>query len=479
MATAIPVNRARMTVRQVAQAAGATIVGAEQCQLSGVTTDTRSELQDRLFVALTGDHFDGHAYVTDAVARGAAAVLVERDEIPPLSVPVLRVPSTLRALGDIARLHRQNWRGQLIAVAGSAGKTTTRVAIEAVLRAIAGTRVHATQGNLNNQIGVPMTLLGLTDQHQYAVVEVGTNALGEVERLGHVCSPNISVLTLIGLEHTEGLGDLDGVEQEEGHIFAALADGGMAIGNGDDPRVIRQMQLVRNPGQRRTYGTQPTADYFVQQQVAHGLDRTLVTIRRGDHLGQEPLALETRLLGTPGALAVAAAVAVVEALGLTIDVDCANAELMRGNLGEAGRLKIHQTPDGTVILDDSYNANPPSMLSSISLANSLALRKAGRLILVLGEMRELGEHSEREHANLGRHLGQVAHLVAVGAQAEPLYHSAQRCYKSSSFASDAREAAELLLNVVRPADVVLVKGSRGMHLETVVEALMVKKGCAS
>ena len=159
MATPIPSNQATFTLGEIAQATGAVHDGSDGRAIRGIATDSRADLHGKLFVALCGDRFDGHEYLQDAAARGAAAVLVERDDVPELPVPALRVPSTLGALGDIAHRHRQKWRGRVVAVVGSAGKTTTRVAIETVLGASLGPRVHATRGNLNNQIGVPMTLL--------------------------------------------------------------------------------------------------------------------------------------------------------------------------------------------------------------------------------------------------------------------------------------------------------------------------------
>ena len=479
MATPIPPNQATFTLSEVARATGAVLSGSDGKVIRGIATDSRADLTGKLFVALCGDRFDGHEYLQQAVACGAAAVLVERDDIPEIPIPVLRVPSTLRALGDIAQRHRQNWPGRVIAVVGSAGKTTTRVAIETVLSAIVEQRVHATRGNLNNLVGVPMTLLGLTEQHEIAVIEVGTNARGEVARLSGLCMPQIAVLTLIGLEHTEGLSDLDGVEREEGRVFAALAGDGMAIGNGDDQRVMNQLSQIHDPNRRLTYGCQRSADYCATHRVAESLDQTSISIRRSDRFGGGQVSLGTRLLGLPGAMAVTAAVAVAETLGLEIDPSRVNAALMRTDLGEAGRLKAAVLSDGTVVLDDSYNANPPSMLSSIALANDLAQRRPGRLILVLGEMLELGQHSEREHTILGTKLGQVAQLIAVGAQAEALSRSARACGKKTAFVPDARQAAELLLSLVRDGDVVLVKGSRSVHLEIVVESLMAQKGYAA
>jgi UDP-N-acetylmuramoyl-tripeptide--D-alanyl-D-alanine ligase len=324
-----------------------------------------------------------------------------------------------------------------------------------------------------------MTLLGLTDAHEVAVIEVGTNYPGEVARLGEVCSPDRTVLTLIGLEHTEGLGDLDGVEREEGCILAALGGSGCAIGNGDDARV--NAQLVHHlPAHRRfTYGCRPGLDYRATHRVSDTLDRTCVTIERSERIGRGTLALETRLLGLPGAMAVTAALAVADSLGIEIDAERTNAALLRSDLGETGRLKVHALVDGTIVLDDTYNANPPSMLSSIALANELAVRRSTRLILVLGEMLELGQLSAREHALLGTQLGRVTQLIAVGEQAEPLHRSAQASSKSSHHVPDAQAAATHLLQVLQPGDVVLVKGSRGVHLETVVGTVMAQKGFAA
>lgn len=479
MATAIPPNEAPFTLREIAAATGAAFETSHDRTVCGVSTDSRHGIEGKLFVALSGDRFDGHAFVQDAVANGAAAVLVERDGFSGLSVPVLQVSSSLSALGDIAQRHRQKWPGRLIAVAGSAGKTTTRVAIETVLRSVLDSRVHATPGNLNNLIGVPMTLLGLTKHHECAVIEVGTNFPGEVARLSAICAPNAAVLTLIGLEHTEGLGDLDGVEREEGEVFKALDVGGVALGNGDDPRVSTQLSQALHAGRSVTFGCHPDLDYHTSHRVADALDRTLVTVHRSDRVGGGMVALQTRLLGLPGAMAVTAAVAVADVLGVTIDIERTNAALMRSDLGETGRLKSHMLNDGTVVLDDSYNANPPSMLSSIALANELALRRSSRLILVLGEMLELGQHSAREHTQLGTQLGRVEQLIAVGEQAEPLHRSAEANSKKSRLVPNAEAAARLLLRLIQPGDVVLVKGSRGVRLESVVESVMAQKGFAS
>jgi len=479
VATPIPDNCAVFSLRQIVEVTGAQLSGCGDGDVSGVTTDSRSDTSGKLFVALSGDRFDGHDYLHDVVDRGARAVIVERDTLLELPVPILRVDSTLRALGSIARLHRNRWNGKVIAIAGSAGKTTTRVATQALLEAIYPGSVHATPGNLNNQVGVPMTLLGLTDQHNYAVIEVGTNFPGEVRALAEVCQPDVAVLTLIGLEHTEGLGDLDGIEAEEGDIFGILAPGSVAIGNGDDRRVVRQLARRALQARQVTYGCEQFVDYSATHQPGQHIDTTSIGIQRSERTGGGRLVFESTLLGKPGALAAAAAVAVAESLGPPIDDARVGQALFRNNLGEAGRLIVLKLNEGIVVVDDCYNANPPSMTSSIAVATELAERRQSRLILVLGEMRELGPHSEREHRILGNKLGAASVVVAVGQQTQPLFDSARSAGVPSEYFSNADEAGVRIADLAEPGDVVLVKGSRGVKLEVVVRALAAKKGYAA
>ena len=479
MATPIPTNMATFTLDELVLATGAELRGAKDCLVRGVTTDSRINVAAKLFVALSGDRFDGHDYLNDAVAQGASAVMVDREPISDLPVPILRVASTIRALGDIARFHRNRWPGIVVAIAGSAGKTTTRVACQSLLETTHPGKVLGTFGNLNNQIGVPMTLLRLTDEHDYAVVEVGTNSPGEVKRLADVCRPNVAVLTLIGLEHAEGLGDIDDIECEEGDILEGLKVGAIAVGNGDDSRVIRQMTGRASNSRRVTYGTHRAVDYYVTQQLSPSLDRSTITIERSQAAHGGQLSLESRLLGTPGALAVTAALAVVESLGIAVDQDVAQTAFMREHLGEQGRLQCVMLDGGIIVLDDSYNANPPSMASSIAVATELARCQKARLVLVLGEMLELGALSEREHRLLGTKLDAASQLIAVGSQARALFDSARSAGVPSEFCADAEDAAQSVARLAQSGDVVLVKGSRGVRLERVVQTLVNLKGYAA
>jgi UDP-N-acetylmuramoyl-tripeptide--D-alanyl-D-alanine ligase len=479
MATRIPENTATLALSDIAHALGVSVSGTRDCVVRGVTTDSRANVAGKLFVALSGEHFDGHDYLQDVSSRGAAALLVEREPAVPVSVPVVKVGSTLSALGDIAALHRNRWRGKLVAIAGAAGKTTTRVACQALFEAAYPERVHCTLGNLNNQIGVPMTLLGLKDTDDVAIVEIGTNSLGEVPRLATLCKPDISILTLIGLEHSEGLGDLDSIEREEGEIFRPLGSKGVAIGNGDDARIVRQM-LERAPSSRQlTYGLTANVDYSISYQLSENLDRTLITIHRSQRVGGGRLQFDSTLLAMPGALAATAAVVAVESMGTPIEGSLVTAALGREQLGEDGRMRFTKLEGEIIVLDDSYNANPPSMASSVAVARKIAQKRQARLIAVLGEMRELGRLSEREHRNLGTLLDGVSMLAAVGTQAKPLFESARDAGISSLYFDNSDVAASRMTALVQPGDVVLVKGSRGVNLETVVRQLVSQKGLAA
>ncbi|HOU90914.1 MAG TPA: Mur ligase family protein, partial [Polyangiaceae bacterium] len=211
MATPIPANRAAFTAAEVAALTGGALRPGLATQVLGVATDTRAALEDQLFVALVGERFDGHAFVAEAVRRGARGVVVSRPVTVPDGAFVVEVPDTLAALGELARAHRARWGGRVVAVGGSAGKTTTRAVISALLVAAIGDQVAFRRGNLNNLVGLPMVLLAAAAPERVAVVEVGTNAIGEVERLTRITAPDVAVVTLIELEHTEGLGGIEAI----------------------------------------------------------------------------------------------------------------------------------------------------------------------------------------------------------------------------------------------------------------------------
>jgi UDP-N-acetylmuramoyl-tripeptide--D-alanyl-D-alanine ligase len=476
MATPIPANLAPFSLTEIARTTGAEMRVGTHSEITGITTDSRADVTGKLFVALKGESFDGHRFVADVARAGAHAVLVSDDVEVPSDVSVVRVRDTLAALGALARQHRRRWGGELVAVAGSAGKTTTKTAIAAALSA-AGT-VHSSAGNLNNLVGVPMVLLGLTDEHRFGVVEIGTNQKGEVKKLAAMAEADVAVLTLIAIEHSEGLGDLDEVAEEEAEILRQLGAASTAIGNADDARV--HAVLDASPaGTKLTYGTRESADYRVLERTSPKLGRSRLVIER-PNVGT--VTIETSLCGIPGSLAVAAALAVADRLhGSPVDLSVVERALDRIGAGEPGRLNPIRLGDDSVVIDDTYNANPASVESSVALAAEIARSENGRLVLVIGEMRELGALSVREHASLGTALARsgAAFCVAVAGDAEHLANSARNAGLDAWFAKDADAALKLLEPRLRPRDVILVKASRGVKSERIVDALIAAKGRAA
>jgi UDP-N-acetylmuramoyl-tripeptide--D-alanyl-D-alanine ligase len=470
MGTAIPPNRAPFTVEEIAKATGGSVIRDGKPSF-GVFTDSRAVTRGSAFVAIAGDKFDGHAFAGQAASLGARTLVVSRDS-DVSAAAVVRVADTRRALGDMARLHRTRWGS---AITGSAGKTTTKTVLARMLDAVAPGAVHASAGNLNNDIGVPMTLFGLEARHRHAVVEVGTNAKGEIENLAAIALPDVAVLTLVAAAHTEGLGTVDDVAREKGSLFAGISPRGLAVANGDDPKVVAQ--LTRSSGSAvRTYGFSKDVDYHIALRTPLGITGSRIRIERRTGSSIET---DSPLLGDAGALAVAASLAVVEWL---VDRPMSEEELRSAlsglESGGEGRLLPVALGDGTLVIDDSYNANPASMRSSISVAAELALREGRRLALVLGEMRELGALSASEHEGLGRFAAAkaVAEVVAIGGDARLVASEASRAGKSATFVEDVEHALPVVAARVQAGDVVLVKGSRSIGTEKVVRALADARG---
>jgi UDP-N-acetylmuramoyl-tripeptide--D-alanyl-D-alanine ligase len=474
MSAALPSNSLELSLSEVVRATGGELCGGE-AKIRGVSTDSRADLSGALFVALTGERFDGHDFAEKAAERGAAALLIERDVATKL--PTVKVKSTLAALGALGALRRRAWGGKVVAVAGSAGKTTTRAALSALLEAAEPGAVHFVRGNFNNLIGVPLVLLSLGDEERLAVVELGTNRPGEVEALTRMAAPDVGVLTLIGYEHTEGLGDLDGVEAEEGALFAHLG-AGVAVGNADDERVARQLAKARGP--RIGYGQGPDADYRfrVLELSASGSD---LEVRR--RLAGRELTTRFRIgtLGDAGAYAACAALAAVETLlGRELPAELLSAAFASSVASEAGRLCPVELTGGILLLDDTYNANPESVASSLKTARQLATQRGVPLVLVLGEMRELGELSPGLHRQVGE--AAASHgpelLVAVAGDARLIGEAAAARGIRTEFVADAEAAADLLEARVTAPAVVLIKASRGVRAEKVVQRLIAARGNA-
>ncbi len=480
MSTPIPKNDAAFTLEAVARATGGAVaMGDPGSTMRGVVIDSRAVELGCLFVALRGERHDAHRFVEDAARAGAAAVLVERrGRIPAdLGAAVVEVEDTTRALGDLGRAHRDAWGGTVVAITGSAGKTTTKELTAAALEGT-GARVHRTRGNLNNLYGVPMTLFELGADHDVAVVELGTNRPGEIARLAEIARPDVAVVTLVAAAHTEGLGSLEAVAEEKWSLVEALHPDGAAVVNGDDGSLRR---LAGRAGARLVwFGRAEGADVRV---LSHQITDTLHTrvalgpvpnAGGGVALGTGPNAsVELGLVGEAAALDAAAALGVV-VVALGRDVEAAGAGMARVRPGP-GRMRPLWAANGALVLDDTYNANPRSMALALDTAVEVARQRGGGVLAVLGDMKELGERSADEHAAIGRHAARAG--VRVLAACGPEMRYAAAAARQARGGMEVHHFLDPVAMVGRLAeeagrnDVVLVKGSRSMRMERVVEAL--------
>jgi UDP-N-acetylmuramoyl-tripeptide--D-alanyl-D-alanine ligase len=484
VSTPLPKNRAAFTLAEAALATGGQVRRGDLRTAPasvGVSTDSRSVAPGEAFVALVGERFDGHDHVAAAVGRGASLVVVSRDVSVPGDAAILRVPDTLRALGALAQAHRRRWAARpaggprrVVAVTGSAGKTTTRHAAAVVLSAL-GWSVHASAGNLNNAVGVPHVLFGLEPRHDVAVVEVGTSSPGEIAHAAEIADPDVAVLTLVSEAHTEGVGTLLDLLREKSDLFAAVHPHGTVVANGDD--ALARAALVRARARRQlTYGGSEDAEVRLLARTPRGLAGSDLTIEIG---GAPPrrarFEATVPILGVAGASAALAATACALALdpdaaGRTNDIARAIASLRPP---ETGRLSARETEAGGVVIDDAYNANPASTLASIDAAREVAVTRAARLVLVLGAMRELGPRSAELHAEVGRAAAAsgAGLLIVVGPEAEPLAAAAEARGAAVVRAADAAQAERAAHDAVRPGDVVLVKASNSLGLMSVAARL--------
>lgn len=461
MATVMPKNDACFTLAEIARVTSG--FASDEALVRGVCTDSRAAVEGQLFVALRGERFDAHRFLPEVARGGAAAAIVERGVDVPAGLPHVVVDDSLRALGELARFHRKRWGGKLVGITGSVGKTTTKELCRAALDS-AGECVLATEGNLNNRIGVPITLFGLGPAHSVAVVEMGTSEPGEIARLAEIADPDVGVVLQVAEAHTAGLASLEAVADEKTALFRALAPSGVAVANADDPRIFAR---VPTSGPRvLTFGAAEGADVRL---VGWALEDegTRATYRAGG----ATVTVRLGLLGEAPALDAAAALAVGAALGHSPEALAPGLAAARPS---PGRLEIKNAlPDGALVLDDTYNANPRSTESSLLTAAALRDQRGGRLIVALGDMKELGALSVDAHREVGKLVASVSSslFLATGPEMQEAAHEAERLGVETRPACDSSEAARLARELVRPGDLVLVKGSRSMRMETVVEAL--------
>jgi UDP-N-acetylmuramoyl-tripeptide--D-alanyl-D-alanine ligase len=487
MATPIPSNRARFVLADGARATCGTIErrgpGAEEPAV-GVFSDSRAVTSGSVFVALRGESYDGHAFVGAAIRSGARVVVVERGRAGDLAADggvatIVEVDDTWVAWGDLARAHLARWRGEsvdrrVVAITGSAGKTTTKELTAALLAEIAPT--HFTAGNLNNRVGVPAVIFALEGRHRYCVLEMGMSVPGELDAICGFARPDVSVVVNVGVAHAEGVGGREGVMKEKGAVYRALGPEGIAIVNADDEYAGRAATLA---GVRRveTFGrgapsvraSLPSSSdlprYRLVERTPEGAGSRVVAQCAG-----RELTLHLPLPGEAPAIDLTAALAAQEAAsGEALSAEAIERALATVRL--SGRNVVRALASGVVVLDDTYNANPASMRAALATLEELAGTR--RRVAVLGEMKELGALAEVEHASLGDAIADAGVALAIGCGGlvdVALERAAARGVEVVR-CKDTAEAAGVAPARIRPGDVVLVKGSRSTRTEEVVAAL--------
>jgi UDP-N-acetylmuramoyl-tripeptide--D-alanyl-D-alanine ligase len=427
----------------------------EDAVITSVSTDTRKINEGCLFICLKGERFDAHDFIPQAAENGAAAIVSEKDV--ECSVPVLRVESTRKALLDIARMYRESFTIPVVGLTGSVGKTTTKEMIYSVLSEKYNTL--KTQGNLNNEIGLPTTLFSLDEKTEAAVIEMGMNHFGEISRLTRTCKPTMAVITNIGVSHIEYLGSRDGILKAKCEIFEGLEKGSFAALNGDDDKLI----TVRNDGYKIVhYGiNNPENDIRAVDITQNGESTSFTVLFKNK---EQKVTIPTVGLHN-----------VYDALAaFTVGV-CHGIEPQRIAVGlskytPAGMRQRVKNVNGITVVEDCYNASPDSQKAAV---DTLLALNGKRKIAVLGDMLELGEKSAELHSEVGKYVSEkkIDMLLTYGEQsqftAKAVTNSFTECF---SFLSK-EELTNKLLSVLREGDVVLFKASRGMKLEEVINNL--------
>ena len=445
-----------ITPRIIAKVCGGTFVGdaaALDKEIAFVTRDSREAAEGCLFAAIPGERVDGHDFLEMCREKGAVCALCQR-EVENTGLPYVLVENTQTALGALSAYYREQFHIPVIGITGSVGKTSAKEMIASVLSQRFNTL--KTQGNYNNELGVPLTLFGLNDSHEAAVIEMGISDFGEMERLTAMVHPTAAVITTVGYSHLECLGDLDGVLRAKTAITQGMKQGGMLMVNGDDEK-LRSYEGYSN---KLCYGLEENSAVRAENIRALGLDGMELTIVSGERR----IPVKINAFGDHLVYAALAAASVGMMLGLSDDEIAAGIACYE----VVGRRSRAVNAGSFVVIDDCYNANPNSVTSAL---RSLTL-PAGRKVAVLGDMLELGAESEKLHGMVGDFAGDRAELVITqGKMSQFISEAAAQKTKAVHFEQKA-ELIAALPELILPGDVVLVKASRGMRFEDITEALM-------
>ena len=446
-----------MTTGQIAVAVGGTLCDATGDEVvTSVCSDSRDATVGSMFVAIAGERADGHDFSTQVFAAGASAVLAAR----PVGGPAVVVGDPVAALGRLATFALTTLDVTVVAVTGSSGKTSTKDLIAQVVEP----PVVAPIGSLNTDVGLPLTVLRANEHTRVLVVEMGMRGLGHIRTLTKIAPPDISVVTNVGTAHLELLGSQAGIAQAKGEIVEALTADGLAILNADDPHVAGMS--VRTVARVATYGLTEEADVQAQSIVLDGLARPSFVLRHGTDYGWVTLSLHGAHQ-VPNALAAAAV-----GFSMGLDMETVTRRLAAAEPQSKWRMEVVERPDGVVVINDAYNANPESMRAGVE---ALAAMGEGRdTWAVLGEMREIGPTSASEHAAMGalaQELG-IDHIVVVGEGARPIAEAAAGGSSEVLWLADPASALDHLMRHVHAGDAVLIKASRSIGLDVIAAGLL-------
>ena len=449
-----------MMLSEVAKAVNGQMIG-EDVLVQSVGTDSRNIIKNQLFIGIKGEHFDGNTFAPEAIRQGATAVLVS--DANTQASPVVLVQDTRLALGQLAKYWREKFKIPLVAVTGSNGKTTVKEMIAAILAAAKGS-VLATQGNLNNDIGLPLTLLKMRAAHTVAVIEMGMNHLGEIDYLTRIAQPTVALINNAGTAHIGEVGSRENIAKAKGEIFAGLPDDGIAVINADDDFSDYWKSLNAHLNSHNaiiTFGLKKAADVS----ASYRINGNVTEINLNTPSGQIEFTLS--VLGVHNIHNALAASAVAVAMGVSNE-DIAKGLAVFGAV--KGRLNWLVSANGAVVIDDTYNANPDSMKAAIDV---LANQKAPQ-IFVMGDMGELGAGAPQMHADIGAYAKQkgITHFLTFG----DLSAKAAQAFGAGAQHFATLEALITSLNILMNGDTaVLVKGSRFMQMERVVKEIVINQ----
>jgi len=464
-------NRTQWTTADILKATGGEIIcGDLNYAFSGISIDSRSISSDELYVAIKGEVHDGHSFSEDVIRQGISGLVIEKDKAKGLPLTkwkeketvCMAVNNTTKALGDLASFHRKRANVPVVAITGSNGKTTTREMTAAVVGQRFATL--SSKGNFNNEIGLPLTLLKLNHGHEMAVVELGMNAPGEIARLGEICMPDIGVITNIGPAHLKGVGSIEGVMREKGELLDKIKAGGTAVLNADDHRVL--LLAGKATANVIFFGMSDEATIRAETIIAKDLCTSFTLA-----LPDETISIYLKI---PGIFMVSNALAAA-AVGYKLGLSAKEIKTGLEDFKPVGqRMNILRTSSGVNLIDDTYNANPGSMEAALKTLTTL--KKNNRGIFVAGDMFELGRHAEKMHEEFGAMAAgsDISMIYATGEFAETVASGAAGGGMRSEniFTGSKKDILDDLTGRLRANDWILVKGSRGMGMEEIVEGLM-------